>query len=290
MVELSGIWVPLVTPFRQDEPDLPALTRLVRHLVDQGIAGFVVCGSTGEAALMDESEQAAVLQTTIAAAAGRPVLMGLAGPRPALVARRLVALAREHAPAGFLVSAPGYIKPSQAGLLAHFRTIADASPLPLLVYDIPSRTGVRVEAETLRTLSAHPRIVGVKDCSGDGAAASALIGEGRLAWLGGNDDEIFDQLARGARGVIAASAHLRPDLFVRLHRAMVQGQLGEARRLWQALRPLTEAVFAEPNPAPLKAALAQQGWIGNVLRAPMQPASPLAAQRVMACLAALDGH
>ncbi|MBI3368505.1 MAG: dihydrodipicolinate synthase family protein, partial [Burkholderiales bacterium] len=197
MLELSGVWVPLVTPFREGELDLPALDRLVRRLVIEGIAGFVVCGSIGEAALLDEAEQAAVLRTTLAAAGDRPVLMGLAGPRPALLAQRLKALARDHALAGFLVSSPGYIKPSQAGLIEYFNTIADASPLPIVAYDIPSRSGVRIEAETLLALAAHRNMRGVKDCSSDADAALRVLADGRLAWLCGNDDEIFDQLARG---------------------------------------------------------------------------------------------
>ncbi len=144
MVEFSGVWVPLVTPFRDDRPDLPALQRFVAHLASQGIAGFVACGSTGEAAMLDEAEQEAVLAATLQAAAGKPVLMGLSGVRPAAVARRAEALARAHALAGFLLPPPSYVKPSQAGLQRFFEAVADASPVPIVAYDIPARTGVRI--------------------------------------------------------------------------------------------------------------------------------------------------
>lgn len=289
MSTFSGIWVPLVTPFVAggDAVDTAALTGLTAHLAAQGIAGFVACGSTGEAAMLDEAEQAAVLQAVLAGAGDKPVLMGLAGVRPALVARRARRLAEAWPLAGFLLSAPSYVKPDQAGLLDFFRAVADASPAPIVVYNIPARTGVRIAPQTLLALAGHPRIHAVKDCSADADAALTLLRDGRLALLAGNDDEIFAQLALGAAGAIAASAHLRPDLFVRLHRLLGDQRLHEAQRLWRALRSLTEALFVEPNPMPVKAALAQQGWICPDLRAPMRPAAPATLARIGEVLAAL---
>ena len=293
MLDFSGIWVPLVTPFREaagDEPavDAAALTRLATRLASHGVAGFVACGSTGEAAMLDEAEQAAVLASVIEGAGGKPVLMGLAGVRPARVAARARQLARDFPVAGFLVSAPAYVKPNQAGLLDFFTTVADASPVPVVAYDIPGRTAVRIAPETLLALAAHPRIRAVKDCSSDPDAALALLRDGRLALLAGNDDELFAQMTLGAAGGIAASAHLRPDLFVRLHALLHDQRLNEAQVLWRALRPLTAALFAEPNPAPVKGALARQGLIGPALRAPMRPASAATLARVDAELVRLQ--
>jgi 4-hydroxy-tetrahydrodipicolinate synthase len=299
MLDFSGIWVPLVTPFQDragggdgtaDEPavDTAALTRLTGHLASQGAAGFVACGSTGEAAMLDEAEQAAVLGAAIEGAGGKPVLMGLSGVRPARVAARARELARDFPVAGYLVCAPAYVKPDQAGLLDFFTTVADASPVPIVVYDIPGRTAVRIATETLLALAGHPRIRAVKDCSADPDAALAMLRDGRLALLAGNDDELFAQLALGAPGAIAASAHLRPDLFVRLHALLRDQQLHAAQALWRALRPLTKALFAEPNPAPVKGALARQGLIGPALRAPMRAASADTLARVDAVLARLE--
>jgi 4-hydroxy-tetrahydrodipicolinate synthase len=294
MLEFSGIWVPLVTPFGDGDPgaepvvDAPALTRLTGHLAAQGVAGFIVCGSTGEAAMLDEAEQATVLRAAFDGADDKPVLMGLSGVRPALVAARARQLARDFPLAGFLVSAPAYVKPDQAGLQDFFTTVADASPVPVIAYDIPSPTAVRIAPETLLALAAHPRIRAVKDCSTDRDAALALLRDGRLALLAGNDDELFAQLALGARGAITASAHLRPDLFVRLHALLRDQQLHAAQRLWRALRPLTEALFIEPNPAPVKGALARQGLIGPALRAPMRAAATATLERVDAVLAQLQ--
>jgi 4-hydroxy-tetrahydrodipicolinate synthase len=192
MQDFSGIWVPLVTPFdARGALDLRALSRLVRHLAGQGVAGFVACGSTGEAAMLSKPEQDAVLACTLAAAQGLPVWMGLSGVQPAAVARRARALAVRHAGganaiasqvgegdqsgqstlSGFLLSAPAYVRPSQAGIVQFLQQVGDASPLPIVAYDVASRTGVRIQAATLLALADHPRIVAVKDCSGDRAAA-----------------------------------------------------------------------------------------------------------------------
>ena len=282
MLDFEGIWVALVTPLRGGAVDHPALRRLVRHLAAQGVAGFVACGSTGEAAMLDEAEQAAVLASTLDAAGGRPVLMGLAGVRADTVARRAQALAAQAAPAGWLLTAPAYVRPSQAGIVDFFHTVADATPLPLVAYDIPGRTGVRIEAATLLALAEHPRIRAVKDCSNDRAAAEVVLADGRLAWLAGNDDELFDQLARGAAGAICASAHLATAAFVQLHRLLRAQRLDSARTLWRALYPLTQAAFAEPNPQPLKGALARQGWLADELRAPLRPAAAATVERLLA--------
>jgi 4-hydroxy-tetrahydrodipicolinate synthase len=280
-MDFSGIWIPLVTPLREGVVDMPALRRLVQHLAVQGVAGFVACGSTGEAALLDDDEQDRVLSTTVEASSGLPVLFGLSGSRTQQLAERAHHLAQTRLPGGFLVSAPAYVRPSQAGIVDHFTTIADATPLPVVAYDVPARTGVRIEVRTLLELAAHERIVAVKDCSGDRAAAEALLADGRLALLAGNDDELFDQLARGATGAISASAHLATARFVALAKALRDGELATARTLWNGLAPLTRAVFAEPNPAPLKAALARQGWLAGELRSPMRQASEATAVAVL---------
>ncbi len=287
MLDFHGIWVPLVTPFRDGAFDHAALRRQVQHLSAQGVAGFVACGSTGEAAMLTDAEQAAVLATALAAAGGKPVLMGLAGVDAATIARRAQALAALHRPAGWLLAAPAYVRPSQTGIVQHFHTVASATQLPLVAYDIPARTGVRIQPDTLRALADHPQICALKDCSGDRAAAEAVLTDGRLALLGGNDDELFDQLARGAAGGITASAHLATGALVRLAALLHGGgNLVEARALWRRLMPITLAAFAEPNPAVIKGALARQGWMADALRPPMLPAAPASVDRL---LVAADG-
>lgn len=268
MSSFSGIWIPLVTPFNGGAVDHEALDALVRHYVQAGVAGFVALGTTGEPAALDAREQDAVLATVLEAAGALPVIVGVSGNHTVSVCERVGEL--NNLPvAGVLASAPYYIRPSQAGLVGHFTALADASRKPLIVYDIPQRTGVQLELRTLLELAAHERIVAVKDCGGSLDKTLALIADGRLQVLCGEDLEMFGSLCAGAAGAIAASAHLRVERFVAMERMLREGQLTDARAVWHSLVPLVRAMFAEPNPAPVKAALALGGSIRNELRAPM---------------------
>ncbi|KAF0813506.1 4-hydroxy-tetrahydrodipicolinate synthase [Andreprevotia sp. IGB-42] len=266
----SGIWVPLITPFADGAVDHAALRALVAHYVDAGVHGLVALGTTGEPSSLSDAEQDAVLATILAAAGTLPVVVGVAGNNAAALQQRVQQL-NALPLAGLLVPAPYYIRPSQAGLLAHFTALADSSRHPLVVYDIPYRTGVRIELPTLLALAAHPNIHAVKDCAGSLDTTLALIMDGRLAVLAGEDLNLFNTLCLGGHGAIAASAHLRPADFVAVYRAICNGQLAEGRGRFQQLVPLIQTLFIEPNPAPVKAALAAQGLIRNELRAPMLP-------------------
>ncbi|MDD5336730.1 MAG: 4-hydroxy-tetrahydrodipicolinate synthase [Rhodoferax sp.] len=268
----SGLWVPLITPFSNGAIDHPALTRLVQRLRTTGIAGFVVCGSTGEAAALDPAEQLAVLDTVTQAAADLPLVMGLSGYHLPKTLAWVKTLATRPL-AGLLVPPPHYVRPAQSGVLHWFNALADAGAQPLIVYDIPYRTGVAIELDSLRALSRHPAIRAVKDCGGDAGKTQALIAEGQLQVLAGEDAQIFSTVALGGSGAIAASAHLHTQRFVRVLQSLQQGDLAQAQALWRPLMPLIAALFREPNPGPLKALLAQQGLIHNELRAPMTAAT-----------------
>lgn len=281
-----GIWLPLATPFRDDSVDLPALKRLAAHYRGSGIHGLVICGSTGEAAALDESEQLAVLDTVLDEAGGLPVIMGLAGNNQRHVLARLAAL-NQRPLAGILAPAPYYIRPSQEGLRAYFHAIADASAAPIVLYDIPYRTGIALTADTLLRLADHGNIRAVKDCGGNMETTRILIEDGRLAVLAGEDRQIFATLCLGGQGAIAAAAHIRPDLFTALHRAVVEGRLDAARRLSRALAPMIELLFTEANPGPVKSLLARQGLLNEELRAPMTPASRELAAKLAAAHDAL---
>lgn len=284
--DFSGLWIPLITPFSHGAVDHPALARLVQHLRTTGIAGFVACGSTGEAAALDKEEQLAVLDTVLHAAEGLPTVMGLSGYHLPHTLTWVKTLATRPL-AGLLVPAPHYIRPSQAGLLQWFHAIADASALPLIVYDIPYRTGVRMELDTLRQLGRHPGIQAIKDCGGDAAKTQALLADGQWQVLAGEDAQIFSTAALGGHGAIAASAHVHTERFVRVLSLLRSDQLEQARACWRPLLPLIEAMFAEPNPAPLKALLAQQGLVANELRSPMTLATQAHAERLRQLCAAI---
>ncbi|MBC2658987.1 4-hydroxy-tetrahydrodipicolinate synthase [Pseudomonas sp. MSSRFD41] len=286
MSSFQGIWVPIVTPFRHGAIDFAALRRLAAHLLESGVAGLVACGTTGEAAALDKAEQLAVLDALLELAPAGKVLMGLAGNNlPALLDLQQRIL--ERPVAGLLVPAPYYIRPSQAALESFFGCVADASSVPLIIYDIPYRTGVALNQQTLLAIIRHPQVAAVKDCGGNLDKTLAVLASGEAQVLCGEDLQLFNALCLGASGAIAASAHIRPDLFVQLQRQVVDQQLDAARATFMRLAPLIQGLFSEPNPAPVKALLAHQGLLEAQLRAPMEDCSAATAGHLQRLLAAL---
>jgi 4-hydroxy-tetrahydrodipicolinate synthase len=287
-IDFSGVWIPIVTPFREGRVDHDALGALVRRLDANGVAGFVVCATTGEAPLLSDDERIAVL-ATVKANTALPLVMGASATTADDVLRRIAAATR-HAPTAFLVTPPPYLRPSQDALKTFFTAIADASPTPLVAYDIPARTGVRIELATLLALAAHPNIVALKDCGGRVEQTEAVIADGRLQVLCGNDNEWFSTRCLGGAGAIAASAHVRTDLFVAFDKALARGDLVAGRALWRQLKPITVGLFEEPSPGPVKALLAAQGECENELRAPMTAASPELTERLRRLVTALPAR
>lgn len=272
MSSFQGIWVPVVTPFQDGAIDFIGLRRLVSHLLAKHVAGIMVCTTTGEAAALSREEQLAVLDAVLQWMPAQRVVMGLAGNNQIELLQFQQQILQRPV-AGLLVPAPSYIRPSQAGLEAFFRTVADASSVPIILYDIPYRTGATFEQATLLNIVAHERIKAVKDCGGNLGNTLALLASGDVDVLCGEDIQLFNALCLGASGAIAASAHVRTEAFVTLWQQVRDNQLAEARSTFFQLLPLINTLFMEPNPAPVKAALALEGLIGSELRAPMQRAS-----------------
>ncbi|WP_248748022.1 4-hydroxy-tetrahydrodipicolinate synthase [Pseudomonas sp. MWU12-2037] len=289
MSSFQGIWVPLVTPFVNQAIDFVTLRRLVSHLLDSGVNGIVVCGTTGEAAALGKHEQLAVLDAVLELVPPQKVVMGLAGNNLSELLQFQSEILKRPL-AGLLVPAPYYIRPSQAGLEAFFKTVADASSVPIIVYDIPYRTGVSFEQATLLRIVAHENIVAIKDCGGNLNNTLAVLASGLVDVLCGEDNQMFNAMCLGATGAIAASAHIHPELFVQLYRQIQEQQLAAARTTFFQLTPLIQALFVEPNPGPVKTALALQGLIRDELRAPMQTSSEATAQRLNSILATLKSN
>ena len=287
MLDLSGIWVALVTPFHASVPspqgdgaapiDHAALRRLVRHLKQAEVTGLVALGSTGEAAALDDAEQDAVLATVLETAEGLPVIAGLAGQHVGHLHRRLQQL-NTLPLAAVLSPAPSYVRPSQAALVAHFTALADASRAPLVLYDIPYRTGVTMTLDTILSLAAHPHIVGIKDCGSSLSKTQALIADGRLQVLAGEDDRVFHNLCLGGAGAITACAQVVPQAYMGMQAALRAGQLAHGRQWQHRIAGVVRALFAEPNPSVVKHALAMQGLAETHVRAPLLPASEAARQ------------
>ncbi|ABA50425.1 4-hydroxy-tetrahydrodipicolinate synthase [Burkholderia pseudomallei] len=280
----EGIWLPIVTPFHARETgtvDHAALARLARHYSDEGIAGFVAGATTGEGALLNAGEQEAIFATLRDAAPARPIVLGITASATHAAAERARALAALR-PDGLLVTPPVYVRPTQAGVQRHIEAVVEAADLPVLVYNIPYRTGVNVELDTLKALSRDARVAGVKECGGTMERMLRLVHETPLRILSGDDNQNFAALCAGAHGAIASAAHVLPAWHVRVYALLREGRLDDARRIAVALQPLVADLFAEPNPAPVKALLAAQGWCDNALRLPFLPVEEALATRLVA--------
>lgn len=270
-----GSGVALVAPFSAAGLNEPVLRELVRFHLREGTDALVVNGSTGEAVTMSAAEQRRAAELVVEEAGGRvPVVVGVGGSDTAAVAR-LARAAREAAADALLLAPPPYNKPTQAGLLAHFRAVLDAADLPLIAYNVPGRTACNLLPATVAELAADARLVGVKEASGDLSQVAELARrlEGRVAIYSGNDDQVLPVLALGGRGVISVLANLAPRETARLAHAFLEGALDEALRLQLRFLPLIALLFREPNPTPVKAALRLLGFDVGEPRLPLLPAS-----------------
>lgn len=286
---LRGAITALVTPFKPDGSlDEKALAAFVDWQVTQGIDAVVPVGSTGEAATLSLAERERVVRVTAEAVAGRvPVIAG-AGANDTAVAidnsRVLGAAGATH----LLHVSPMYNKPPQRGIIAHFRAVADASPLPIVLYNVPGRTASNVEAETQLALAEHPNIVATKEASGNLDQIGEIIRR-RPAGFGvfsGDDAVTVDVMARGGDGVISVVSNAIPAQMHRLCALMAAGDRAGADALNAQLAPLFKAAFVESNPMPIKAAVAMLGHIGNVIRLPLVPLDPIHNDTLRAALAA----
>ncbi|CCE08692.1 putative dihydrodipicolinate synthase [Bradyrhizobium sp. STM 3843] len=272
---LHGLWLPLVTPFRDGALDEPSLRNLVRHYADKPIDGLILAASSGEGLLLSWPERERLVAVVHAelAAIGRslPICFGLAG---AATSELLEALDRTAAwPVdGYLVSSPYYLRPSQRGLIRHFTALAEHAAHPIVLYNIPYRSAVAIENETLLRLAQHPNIVGLKDCCANRAQTRELLARRPDGFrvLTGEDAQSFDALDAGADGAILLSAHVETETFARVQTHLKAGDRDGAAACWQAVENLTRLLFAEPSPAPAKYWLARTGLIASPeVRLPM---------------------
>lgn len=280
-----GIWVPMVTPMRAGSLDLSRAARLAESYVEAGVNGLIILGTTGEGGLLDTRERQVFTAAVLEAVHGKlPVMAGVGAVDTRAVCAQIAELDAFDL-AGYLVPPPYYLRPSDEGITWHFNEVARATDRPLMLYNVPKRTGCAMLPRLIRSLLAHPQIAAVKEC--DAGNLAALSDEPHATVLCGEDAAMLDHLLAGGDGVIAASSHIRPDLFVRLLHLAQTGHFGAARALFARLAPLISLMFAEPNPAPVKAALALSGAISPEARLPLQPASSMLVQRLEEAMALL---
>ena len=258
MLPFGQVLTAMITPFTENgQVDYEQVWRLARHLADHGSDGLVVTGTTGESPTLSADEKVAIYRTVIESIAGRDVrVVAGTGTYDTAESVELTRRAAEAGAHGVLAVTPYYSRPSQEGLIAHFEAIADASDLPVMLYNIPGRTARRIEVETMKRLSGHPGILAVKDAVMDLDFTSRTCHEvPELSVYSGQDSYTWPMMAVGAVGVVSVISHLAGDTVAALVAAAAAGDLARARDLHHQLLPLAFACFVEPNPAPVKAAL-----------------------------------
>jgi 4-hydroxy-tetrahydrodipicolinate synthase len=276
--QLTGSIVAIVTPMQEGGAlDLAALGRLIEFHIANGTAGIVVVGTTGESPTVDFDEHCLLIKAAVDAARGRvPVIAGT-GANSTSEAIELSRYAKEAGASSGLSVVPYYNKPTQEGLYRHFRAIAEAVDLPVILYNVPGRTAADLATDTVLRLAEVPGIAGIKDATSDMTRHIELVRrlpEGRgFALYSGNDDTALPYILLGGHGVISVTANVAPRLMADMCRAALAGDLATARRLNNRLMPLNTRLFVEANPIPVKWALAAMGLIQPALRLPLVPLS-----------------
>jgi 4-hydroxy-tetrahydrodipicolinate synthase len=286
----EGLTVAMVTPFRDGRVDWEAAGRLVDHLLVGGVDGIVPVGSTGEGPTVALEERRELVRLVRRCCGTRAFVLAGTGTNDTASTIALTRAAKEDGADGALVVTPYYNKPTPAGLVAHFRRVAEEGGLPVCVYNVPGRTGLSLAPETARQLSEIPGIVALKEASASLDCASQICRETSLTVLSGDDTLTLPMLAVGARGVISVVGNLVPAPLKAMIRAFEQGQIAEARRLHQALFPLGRVLFVESNPGPIKYAMMKLGLIREELRLPLVPVTPESARKIDAVLATLPAE
>ena len=272
---IEGCLTALVTPFRDGAIDYACLARLVDWQIDCGVDGIVAVGTTGESATLDVDEHVAVIAATVKAARGRvPVIAG-AGANATSEALTLTKASEDAGADALLHVTPYYNRPSQDGLFRHFEAIANATKLPIILYNVPSRTACDLLTETVVRLAELDNVIGIKDATGNLVRGSDLVAKvgDRMAVLSGDDGTTFPLYAVGARGVISVVSNVAPRAMSDMWDAANAGDWARARKRHFELRVLSAMLFAEPSPAPTKAALSLSGRCSTEVRLPLVSAS-----------------
>jgi 4-hydroxy-tetrahydrodipicolinate synthase len=292
MSRLRGSMVALVTPFRNGAVDEPALRALARWQIEQGTDGLVPCGTTGEGATLSANEHYLVVRACVEEARGRvPVIAGC-GSNDTKRTIETVQRAKEAGADSALVVTPYYNKPTPEGLFRHFEAVAKQGGLPVVLYNVPSRTSVDMLADTVARCAKVPGIVGIKEASGNVVRVAEIQAAGvpqDFVIVAGDDMFTLPTLAMGGHGVISVVANIAPAAMAGLCDAFVAGDLGKAQRAQTQFTGLVRAMFCETNPLPVKHALSRMGKIAPELRLPLVPISEAGASRVDAALREFGG-
>ena len=284
----EGTYTALITPFHDGLVDEAALRELVREQVEAGVDGLVPCGSTGESATLDHAEHERVISLTIEEAGGRVKVIAGTGSNNTAEAVSLTRFAQDAGADGALLISPYYNKPTQEGHIRHYAAVAEAVDIPIILYNIPGRTGVNMSPETIAAIAARAGVAGLKEAGGslDHAMRVMQLAGDDFTVLSGDDSLTLPLMSVGAKGVIAVTANLEPAKMAAMVRAAAAGELEEARRMHRELLPLMQAMALETNPIPVKTALAMMGKIHDELRMPLTRMADATRARLAEVLAA----
>ena len=263
MNRLGGVWLPIITPFKNDSIDYDSYRKLIDYYIPKGIAGIIPNGTTGESPTLDDFEFEELLEKTMEYTNGRvPVYYGVGGNNTAKVIRA-VKVAEKYNADGILSVSPYYSRPDQHGIYEHYRALSESTPLKIIVYNIPYRTGRNVENDTLLKLACLENIVGVKDSCGSISQTMELLASRpeNFSVLTGEDILFYVSLALGGDGGILASSHIETEKFISVMNSMSANDHFNALKTWESVRSFIPLLFKEPNPAPIKYCLAEKGLI-----------------------------
>ncbi len=275
-----GTATALVTPFDHEGIDFGSLDLMLRKQLDAKIPALVICGTTGEGSTLSKEEKAQLWMHCVHYADGACKIIAGIGTNNTQAAVDLAQTAERCGVDGLLAVTPYYNKCTQEGLIAHYLAIAKASTLPLITYNVPSRTGMAMSTESCRKLSTHPRVNGIKDAGGNISQTARLCALPNSYLWSGNDDQIVPIMSLGGCGVISVLSNLCPEIVKAMTELCLSGQYKRAAELQLQYLPLIEALFYEVNPIPIKAALASQGLCRDILRLPLTPLSQEGRQKL----------
>lgn len=272
---IGGILTAIITPFRDNRIDKKAYKKLVDRQIKAGVHGLVPCGTTGESATLDFDEHEMLIDYTLETAGSRCFVIAGTGSNNTKEAIKLTAHAEKAGADAALVITPYYNKPTQNGMYEHFKRIAESTGIPLILYNVPGRTGVNMLPETVARLSGISHIIGIKEATGSLQQVTETIRLCRKDFivLSGDDFTALPSMAVGARGVISVTSNIVPGKMVRMFNAFRAGDMKRASKINMELWPLHNAMFIESNPIPAKAAAHLMGWISGEIRLPMTPMS-----------------
>ena len=269
----TGVATALITPLTAEGVDFEAFGRVIDWQIEEGVQALVIAGTTGEGSTLTDEEHREVLKYSVERAAGRVPIIAGTGSNDTAYAVDLTAYACEVGCDAMLVVTPYYNKATQKGLVKMYETIADASTKPLILYNVPSRTGVNIEPATYLALADHPMIAGIKEANGNISKiveTFALVGD-KLDIYSGNDDQVVPLLSMGGKGVISVLSNVMPKETVEMCDRWFKGDTQGSAALQMKYLPLINALFSETNPIPVKSAMAAMGWCENYVRLPLTP-------------------